>query len=427
MSKNEEWRRLGRVASSSAVLTIANVMSAVMTLLTIPFIIHGTGMAGYGMLVMVQAFALVVTRFFDAQSWQTYIRAVGLGFDKAAAVRVGLTLDMIALFGVLLAVLSAGTFIQLWQAQTVAFDIAALFALSIVNQCVFSWVGVLRLEGKFTVLALTTFVPSVFRLAGIAALSFMPGGLSLRAVAWIYALAEIFRFSLTLWCAWRLLAGSLRAAWQTHSRETWAAVRSFTFWNWLMNLVDLPIQYLDSLLVGRLLSVEAVGVYGAIKRIAGVCSQVSAPLYQVIFPEFTRLVADRALGACHRLLWRSAWIMSALGLPAMVILFVLRQWWMPVFGLPLTYTVELFFFMLLQIAAVAFIAIHPLMNALGMVRAGFYIILFSNLVFLGALYVLGQRYALMGIIMAAGIQFALVICAKTWLVERHLRQEGRPA
>jgi O-antigen/teichoic acid export membrane protein len=421
LRNNTEWQRLIRIASSSAMLTGANIASAMMMLLTIPFIIHSTGMAGYGVLVMIQAFALMLTRFFDGQAWQVYIRVVGLGYGKAAALRVGLMLDAITFLGILLAVLSASSFMQLWQKQMIPFDVGALFALSVLNQCVFSWVGVLRLEGKFRALALTTLLPALFRLFALAILS-TSGALNLRTIAWIYALTEIIRFMFIAGCGWRLLGKHTMMACKTPT-TAWSAVRGFTFWNWLMNLVDLPVQYVDSLLVGRFLSLELVGVYGAIKRIASVFSQISAPLYHVIFPEFTRLVAANAFSACQRLVWRSAWIMLGLGLLGMSMLYGLRSIWMPRFGLPLQYTAELFVFMTLQIGALAFTAIHPLMSALGLARVGFYIVLCSNFIFLILFYLLGQHYALMGVIVAAGVQFALVVGAKVGVVTRYISEK----
>jgi O-antigen/teichoic acid export membrane protein len=406
------------MASSSALLTGANILSALILLVTIPFVIQSGGMAGYGIVVMVQAFALTLTRFFDGQAWQVYIRVVGLGYGKAAALRIGLMLDVVALLGIGLAACSASFFMQLWQAQIIPFEIGALFALSILNQCTFSWVGVLRLEGKFAILALTTLLPSVVRLCALVILS-LAEALSLRAIAWIYALTEIIRFILIAWYGLRLLGKQTIQAGSKKS-GAWSAVKGFTFWNWLMNLVDLPVQYLDSLLVGRLLSLELVGVYGALKRIASVCSQISAPLYQVIFPEFTRLIAANAFSACRQLLWQSVMIMLGVGLLVLSILYASHSIWLPYFGLPLQYTPELFVFMGLQIAALAFTAIHPLMSALGWVRAGFYIILLSNIIFLALFYLWGQHYALMGMIMATGVQFALVISAKIGFIIRYM-------
>lgn len=425
--KHKEWQRLMRIASGSAILTSANMLNAIMTLMTIPLLTRGVGMNGYGIIVIIQAFALIVTRFFDMQPWQVYIRMMGLAYDKSQAIRVGLWLDAWMLCGLLLAAGMAGLFMEIWQHQLLASDIAALFALSILNQCAFSWLGVLRLEGKFTTLAMINVLPSILRLLLLLVLSITMESLSLRTVAWVFALTEVFRLGYTVFCGWRVLGKTVTDGAMQKYKKIEKDVKGFALWNWLMNLVDLPVQYLDSLLVGRFLSLDSAGIYGIIKKLAAVGSQLATPLYQVIFPEFTRLIAQKAYFICRQLLWRSVGIMLGIGLISLLLLFVLREIWMPLFSLPLQYVSVVFLFMAIQMVAVAFTAIHPFMNALGLVRAGFFIILVSNIVFLLALYFLGLHYALLGVVMASAIQFALVIGIKTYWIGKYMRLQERHA
>lgn len=414
----QEWRQLLSLASNSAILTGANVINALTMLFTIPLIIHHVSMAGYGVLVLIQAFSLIVTRFFDGQSWQVYIRAIGLGYDKLAALKVGLYLDGLFFLGLLLSIASVSHFVQSWQNQVIPFDICALFVLSILNQSAFTWIGALRLEGKFFTLAMTTALPSIFRLLVLLLLSIIMSELSLRSIAWVFALTELIRFFYTAICGWQLLRKhSIDSRKKTNS--AWKAVQHFTFWNWLMSLVDLPIQYLDSLLVGRFLSLELLGVYGTIKRIANVFSQLTSPLYQVIFPEFTRLLGTKSFKACYQLLWRSVWIMSGFGVVGMIVLFLTRTFWMPWFELSLSYGVELFLLMSVQTVAIAFTAVHPLLNALGWVRQGFYIVLGSNIIYLLLLWMLGLPYGIFGVIISIAIQCILVVGGKWYLIARY--------
>lgn len=418
-----EGKRLMKIASGSAILTGANIVNALTLLIIIPLIIQGIGMKAYGLIVIIQAFTLVVARFFDMQPWQVYIRMVELGYTNSQAIRVGVLLDSLLLGGVLFAAGTASIFIEIWQHQSITFDIAALIALSALNQCFFSWVGVLSLEGKFVPLAMVNVLSALGRLFILFALNMLFGHLSLRTIAWVFALVEGVRLGyLISYGCWLLGKATLQGARQ--SIKVSKQVREFAFWNWLMNLVDLPIQYLDSILIGRFLSLEAAGIYGGvIKRLAAVFSQVSTPLYQVIFPEFTRLIAQKEYGTARHLLWRSVLIMLGVGVSGMLLLFLFRHMWMPFFGLPARYVPEVFLFMSIQVMGIAFTAVHPLVNALGLVRAGFFIILMSNSVFLLVLPPLAMGYALQGVIMAVGIQFCLAIGLKVWWSNKNMRQQ----
>jgi len=415
--------RLIRILSGSGLLTLANVASALATVAVIPLLIHGVGLAGYGVLTLAQVFALTVIRFSDFQSWQVYTRvATGAsegGASSADAWRTALPLDALAFLGLLLASLIAPAFMAFWSPESMPALAVLLFAFSGVQQITFSWIGRLRLEGRFFTLALLAVVPSVLRLVLLLVWKFAGWPLDLVTAAWLFTLPEIVRL---IWGAWVGLRGAkVLAAWR-EGRWRKAEFKSFAFWLWATNLVDLPIQYVDQLLVGRLLSVEAAGAYGAIKKLGGAIGLLANPVSQVIFPEFTRLVGDGQLRRAWSLMWKAFWLIAVPGVLGTGLLYALRGLWFNRFGLTDAYLAECFLFIALQVFGIGLVALHPLAAAINLMRPVFWLALAGNILFCALATVLTLHWALLGLIAALVVQNVLVLGGKLALVNRRLPQ-----
>lgn len=413
--------RLIRILSGSGLLTLANVASALATVAVIPLLIHGVGLAGYGVLTLSQAFALTLVRFFDFQSWQVYTRiATGAaegGACEADAWATALPLDALALSGLLLAALAAPAFMSFWSAEAVPWLAVLLFAVAGVQQITFSWIGRLRLEGRFLSLALLAVVPSVLRLVLLLVWKMLGWPLSLTTAAWLFTLPELVRLA---WGAWLGLHGS--GFWSARRHGLWRKTefKSFAFWLWATNLVDLPIQYIDQLLVGRLLTVEAAGAYGAIKKLGGAIGLLANPVSQVIFPEFTRMVGNGQMRRAWQLMWKAFWLIVVPGVLGTAVLYGLRQLWFARFGLTESYLLECFCFLLLQVFSIGFVALHPLSAALSLMRPVFWLALSTNILFCALAAGLTLQFALLGLIGALAVQNCLMLGGKLLLVHRRL-------
>lgn len=415
--------RLIRILSGSGLLTLANVVSALATVAVIPLLIHGIGLAGYGALTLVQAFALTLIRFFDFQSWQVFTRiATGAaegGASEADAWATALPLDALALTGLLLATLGAPLFMAVWGNEATPILASLLFALGGVQQITFSWIGRLRLQGQFLNLALLAAGPSLLRLLLLLGWKLAGWPLDLITAAWLFTLPEIVR---VLWGAWLgLRQANIVTAWCQGKRRK-DELKGFAFWLWATNLVDLPIQYIDQLLVGRLLSMEAAGAYGAIKKLGGAVGLLANPVSQVIFPEFSRMVGNGQLRRAWSLMWKAFGLIVVPGLIATGLLYVLRDVWFVRFGLTPAYLIECFAFILLQVFAIGLVALHPLAAAMNLMRPVFWLALGSNLLFCAVALGLTLQFALLGLIAALALQNTLMLGSKLVLVRRRLPQ-----
>ncbi len=413
--------RLIRILSGSGLLTLANVISALTTVAVIPLLIHGIGLGSYGVLTLTQAFALTLIRFFDFQSWQVFTRiATGAaegGASETDAWATALPLDGLAMIGLLLAALSAPWFMTLWEGDATSSLAIVLFALAGVQQITFSWIGRLRLQGRFLGLALLAAGPSVLRLVLLLVWKLAGWPMDLVTVAWLFTLPEMVRLA---WGAWLGLRDvDLPTAWRQGIRRT-AELKGFAFWLWATNLVDLPIQYIDQLMVGRLLNIEAAGAYGAIKKLGGAVGLLANPVAQVIFPEFTRMVGNGQMQRAWQLMWKACGLIVIPGLLATAILYSLHALWFTRFGLTEAYLLECFAFILLQVFSIGMVALHPLAAAMNLMRPVFWLALISNLLFCAIAVGLTLHFALLGLIVALALQNSLMLGSKLVLVRRRL-------
>ena len=79
-------------------------------------------------------------------------------------------------------------------------------------------------------------------------------------------------------------------------------VKRFIFINHFNFSLVVAIRSVDELVIGRILSLESVGIYKIIKLSSAFLSKLIEPMYIVIFPEFTRLLAESNIFELKQLL-----------------------------------------------------------------------------------------------------------------------------
>ena len=257
--------------------------------------------AGFGLLALVQSYALTVNGLVNFQSWQAVVRH-GAAYDlssehgraqTAGLLRFGFVFDAsTAVAGAVLGALLAGpigTALWDWDASMVLW--AQLYCLVVLFDLTGTWTGALRLFDRFDLLAGHALVAAATKLGGVLwAISHdwqLPGFVAV----WIAAeLAGLFTSAaLALWAAARL--GVLTAPAPSLSEVAAQHPGIFGFLlttNW-HGTVRMLSKEADVLVVGGLLGPAGAGLYKIVKQVASLLSRAGDPLYQAVYPELARL------------------------------------------------------------------------------------------------------------------------------------------
>lgn len=306
-------------------LMSGNAAAMVLSLASLALIARALGPAGYGVLALTISFTQAIERLISFQSWQPMIR-YGADLDPAAdadqadlkrLLKFGLLLDVAASLAAWLIanlLLIAGRQLFQWDHETIR--IAHFYSTVLLFGLTGMPTAVLRLAGRFRVLAYTQVFGAAVRLAVLAIIFAAGGGLTTFALAWAgtQILSSMTTFLVALFILRRqgvrgLLSAPLAGITQRFAglwRFTWSANLSLTIWS--------TPQQLDTLIVGALASPTQAGFYHIAKRVSRAVLQAATQVQAVMYPELARLWRRGALDEFRRAIRQVEWLLAVAGI-----------------------------------------------------------------------------------------------------------------
>ena len=184
--------------------------------------------------------------------------------------------------------------------------------------------------------------------------------------------------------------------------------------------LDIPVQYFDNLLIGKMLSLEQLGIYKICKTIAIVLDKIGTPIYQTLYPYFCEMIRENKK---REILKKFLVISSILSVICFCIIgslnifgfYLLERFFSQLVG---DYKFQINLYLLMRSLGTIFIAIHPLFLALGYIKVETKIIFIANIIYIIALFQLINYFNLTGVIVAYGVQVSLILIMKSWYIFR---------
>ncbi|WP_057830664.1 lipopolysaccharide biosynthesis protein [Colwellia sp. TT2012] len=383
----------------------------------------------FGVLVLLQSYILVFAALANPQSWQGLIKFGAKYKDSDldsfhSVVSICAIQDFIyALLGAILAVILAPFYVVFFELPGYLTRYLQLFSVVVFFSQIGLGIGVLRLAGKFSYVALHAVFAAALNLV-----------VALAASYFSLSLAEIITFmtlSMSIGALSLIALGLFSLKRQFISFDSiplfkgtfdWRNVVKFNSYTHFTNMADIPVRLLDTILVGALLSVESAGVYKIIRQLGTIIDKFTGPVGQVLFPEFSMLLANNQLRKATALSSKVTLVVMAVSVPFSLLLAFTSSYWLPlVFGDYMSaYVWQLGVFFVLQAVTVSFMSIHPLFVALGFVKQQLWLTISLNVTFIVCTYYFSQYWALFGIILALAVQYFGTISVKLFMIKRTL-------
>lgn len=425
-----DWLRehsFQRLFKNSGLLLAGEGVSSVLSLISVAITTRTLGAEAFGVLVLVQTYVYLIDRLVNFQPWQGLIKYGAEALDArdmprlTGLVKLGTLLDIFsAVLGVIVALLGAALFGRIlgWDDRTV--QLTLIYAWVIAIKLVGTPTGVLRLFDAFHFFAIQNAATALVKLIAIAVAAYLGADLFGFVIVWaatdalgfgilvIAGQVELYRKGLWHW--WRVPIGE------------WRPFIRFTVWTNLSSTLDIPVKQLDVFIVGAVVSLEGVAIYKIFKRTAHVFTQLVNPLYQAIYPQFSEMVARGEYAGASKMSTRLGAIFTIIATPIVLLIAITSQWWLAFFGPEFAEEWHVFtLFLIIAAFGVAFISIHPLFTAMGYVKQNFVILGVANGIYVVLALALGSMLGLLGIILAYGVQVALVLLPKYIIIRRRIQ------
>lgn len=422
------------LAKNSSWVFLANAFRTLLAFAKSVIIARGLGVELYGTFVLVLAFVMTTQEFFNLNLGTAVIK---FGADYRGENRLDKLVALAKASAAACAGLAVLSVIAVAAVSTVAYDsvvgapglevYVVLYAL-VGSITFFDSVstGLLRLFYRFRLNSIVQMTTAVIDFVFVATVLFLfPHQLEPFLVAMI--LAKLLDSGVingaALWEMWGELKGSRRAPIRL-IREDRRTIGAFVLSNSGSRTLKTLMDRGDVLLLGALSSSQQVGLYDIAKKLAAVVLRFTDPLVSSIFPQISRLLAERRIGEVKRMLKKLTAGVGSAALPVLVAAYFLGEWVMvTLYGGEFAPGADVF---VVHLASMLFAATIfwglPLIHSLNLITERLRITAIMMGVGAAVGYLVAPAYGALG--MAATLLFVKVVISSDMLL-RARRKMGR--
>ncbi|WP_404712710.1 lipopolysaccharide biosynthesis protein [Sphingomonas sp. MMS24-J13] len=312
---------VARIFLNVGQLVTGKAAAGLLSLVYLVIVTRVLGAQGYGVLVLVNAYALLLGSTLAFSGFHGVVRYGAIAIergDKASLARIIRFMAVVELgcgaFAVAVAAIMApivGPRLG-WSEQTIRF--ALPYSLAVLATVRATPQGILQLAGRFDLIAVHQTVSPIARMVGVAIAWAMSGGLIAYLGVWLFsALAEGLAMWLLSWQSWtRLVEGErVFGSWRGATRENAGLARFILTTNFDITLRELAPQ-LVPLTVGWMMGPAAAGLFALAQRATNVLQQPAVLLASGSYSVLADLAARGGGRPLRLAVWRSVGL-SGLG------------------------------------------------------------------------------------------------------------------
>lgn len=401
---------LTALVRGGAMLLVGDFGSAILQIATLAVTSHYLGAETFGVLVLIQTYAVIIQQLVVPQSWKALIKfggealATGGGSKFATFVKAAFLVDLAgASLCLLLSLFLTATIGNAFAWSDSTISLATLYGVSVSLGLIGMPTGVLRIFRRYRAFSMRTIFAAALRFSGSLLAIYFDGGLVGMAVAWM--VADIIGYAILLSSALTTLKNQGYGRWIHTKMSEWQSFLKFTVWTSLSNAVSLPIKHFDVFIVASLVSTSAVGFYHVLKRVSELFIKFGDVVYQVLFPEYAMRVHQASAAETRRMLFLTSGAVGGLALLGAFVLISTSGWWLEEFFSTefVNYTAVLIVLLIFRALWAALTGVYPLFIALGYVRLDTLYVLGGNIAYLVLAALLSAPLDLLGIVLALAV------------------------
>ncbi|MEM9837628.1 MAG: lipopolysaccharide biosynthesis protein [Pseudomonadota bacterium] len=305
-----------RVGRNAGIMGSANTIGGLMALVAVTLGARVLTPVEFGTVVFLHAVVIALTEATAFQSWQLVVRegskglAAGSTEHFARTVRFSLGLDIVsAIVGFSLSALFVVFSPSTDGPLSAVAPLTALgyFSLIIFRQTSAS-LGVLRIFGRYDLMAISTTTRPFLRMVGSICVAVMGGGLIEFIIAWFIACAASYVAAAIFGLLELQRRGHLRDVFSAPPTLRAPAEGAWKF-TWLANVsgaLDGGTRQLPLILVGIVAGPAPAGLFKIAMEVSSLVSKAVRTVDRVVFPAFAANDAHGDKGASQRLVLRTA-------------------------------------------------------------------------------------------------------------------------
>ena len=409
MSKESNRSSLKKVIKNAGILLSGDIPANLFKLLTLSIFSHSLGAEKLGYYVLFLSFIEVVDRVFNFQTWQAFIKfAAGFQVNNEKQnilmlLKYSFLVDFISLsFATLVSISISGFVVNFFNIPNEYYGLLVLLSLTICLKIADLSTGVFRLYNRFAIQAKITFYTATIRLLFFCMVAlFEP---SFEGFIYATVLTQCVNMLMKYYFSKEVLREKgipISAIFKQKINLPLLKelkVLSFIIYNNFDVATRLITTQLDIFMLGRLFGAEVVSIYKITKESSKIVLKLSSPVYQSIYPEFSKLIANKSFDLAKSMAFKISSYAGCAGLFFYGLFYLFGETFITIsFGNEM---IEAYKVSMLYLIVVIFTLISTplpaLMHAMGLAKQAFYNQLISSIIYSGILLFLVVKYSIYG-------------------------------
>lgn len=426
--KSEFWKKLFK---NSFYAVLGEGGASVVNLLSVIVLIKVLGSTKYGILTLAQSYMLIVDTIINMQSWNAVIKYGEISKknndieEYSGYIKLGTILDVsTAIIGCIVGILIPvflGNYIS-WDKEMIMCSI--IFSIEILFHFSGTPTAILRMENKFHLISIQKIVSAIFKVISLFIVYLIQQKISLLVGVIIFVSTDILGHVLLTLMALFVINKKigLRKIIKSTIPNSSKQFISFTFWNTLTDISDIPVQNLDVFLVSNL-GIDKVAIYKVFKQILAMFSKLTKPIYQAIYPQFSALVANNKKKEGYDVVLKIKRVILKYFLPLSIFFGISSYFWLDRFfeiGYS-QYWYILTLYVFVHTIALSYTTIHPYFISLGNAYLACIYSLISNILYLLLTFILIKYIGFIGMVIGYFVQFYTLIYLKKRRIKKELK------
>ncbi|MDB4270225.1 oligosaccharide flippase family protein [Flavobacteriaceae bacterium] len=412
-----------KVIKNAGILLSGDIPANIFKLLSLAIFSHTLGAEILGYYVLFLSTIEVIDRVFNFQTWQAFIKFASTFQAKKEhnnilmLLKYTFIIDFITLLLATLVTLLISRFVvEFFNIPIDFLHLLYLLSITILLKIADISTGIFRFFNRFGIQSKIAIYTSIFRLFlfGLAALIAPSFGSFIYAIIFTSLISLILKYAYSksvLLESGIKISEILKVKIDTRKLKK-LKVLSFVIYNNFDVALRLISTQLDVFLLGKLYSSEIVGIYKITKEISKVTLKLNSPIYQSIYPEFAKLLANKKFDLVKKMTLKISLYAGTVGLIFYLIFYLIGEGLIVLaFGEEMAeaYSTSLIYIIAVIINMIS-LPFPSLMHSMGLAKQAFYNQFIASIIYIAILLVLAAKFSIYG------AAVSMIFFNITWLV-----------
>ncbi|MFV7790541.1 lipopolysaccharide biosynthesis protein [Aliarcobacter lanthieri] len=411
------------ILKNAAILLTGNTGANILGLISLSIFTHSQGVLLFGYYILYMTYIDIVSKLFSFQTWQAFIK-FATDFKERhehtkfiMLLKYSFFIDCITIIFAFFVVVAFGSFsISFFEIPKEYQNILIFMSFTILFQVMDITTGIFRVYNKFKIQAKIAVYTSFIKLLLFSIVAiFYPtfemfiymtviSQFIIMVLKYIYVKDLLSKNSIKIK---DIIKQNIDFEYFKHIK-----ILSFIVYNNFDISVRMLSRQFDVVILGKLFGAEIVGLYKIAKEIANIISKLTDPIYQTIYPEFARLLANNNKKEAKDVAIKISSITAIAGVVFYLCFMLLGEWSIGLaFGEEFkgAYSITLIYFIPIFIAMIS-LPLVPLLLSNALAKEAFLNQLYSTIGYGIILYPLIYYYS------AIGASIAYIVFYVLWIL-----------